>query len=454
MTANGRESRVFCNRSLRLDQVELIGFDMDYTIAAYHQDAMDRASIDATVRRLVETGYPQTLVDFDYPVDFPIRGLLVDITRGNILKMDRYRYVKKAYHGLTPVSRDERRQLYEHRPSPGSSQFRWVDTLYSLADVTVYASAIACLEGSGAEVNARQLWDDVRACADAAHGSGEIYRLIAADFDRFVLRDDRLAPALHRLRSAGKKLFLLTNSQPETTEMLMEKLLDGTRPEYPTWRHYFDVIIADSRKPQFFTEDRPFVEVARPAAAVTQLRRDRIYRGGNREAFERLMGVSGPAVLYVGDHIYGDVLRANVESGWRTVMIIQEMADELAGLAARGEDLDRIDALDAGVDELTDQLRVLRATAAAQNRRPDRQADRLVEQIRALQTERDALEADVDQAFHPYWGSLFKAGTELSSFGAQIEQYAWLYTARVSNLGGYSPGHYFRSPRALMAHDQ
>ena len=28
-----RRHRVFCNRNLRMDQVEVIGFDMDYTLA-------------------------------------------------------------------------------------------------------------------------------------------------------------------------------------------------------------------------------------------------------------------------------------------------------------------------------------------------------------------------------------------------------------------------------------
>ena len=52
-----------------------------------------------------------------------------------------------------------------------------------------------------------------------------------------------------------------------------------------------------------------------------------------------------------------------------------------------------------------------------------------------------------------YWGSLFRAGTELSMFGAQVDKYAWLYTTRASNLGRYSPGHLFRAPRARLAHE-
>src|SRR5689334_11573370 len=41
-----RKNRVFCNRNLRMDSIEMIGFDMDYTLALYHQDRLERLSID------------------------------------------------------------------------------------------------------------------------------------------------------------------------------------------------------------------------------------------------------------------------------------------------------------------------------------------------------------------------------------------------------------------------
>ena len=66
---------------------------------------------------------------------------------------------------------------------------------------------------------------------------------------------------------------------------------------------------------------------------------------------------------------------------------------------------------------------------------------------------RDELEDKVERAYHAYWGSLFKAGPEVSSLGDQIEQYACLYTDRVSNLVHYPPGHYFRGPRDRMPHE-
>lgn len=41
-----------------------------------------------------------------------MRGLIIDKKRGNILKMDRHKYVKLAYHGFRELSRDQRLVTY------------------------------------------------------------------------------------------------------------------------------------------------------------------------------------------------------------------------------------------------------------------------------------------------------------------------------------------------------
>jgi hypothetical protein len=44
-----RKKRVFVNRSIKLDEIELVGFDMDYTLAIYNQEEMERLSVELTV---------------------------------------------------------------------------------------------------------------------------------------------------------------------------------------------------------------------------------------------------------------------------------------------------------------------------------------------------------------------------------------------------------------------
>jgi len=464
--------RVYCNRNLRLDRIKAVGFDMDYTLAIYRQAEMDRLSIDATVSKLVDRGYPEELLSMKYRTNFPIRGLLIDRKLGNVLKMDRYRYVKTAYHGFRRLTREERRRAYHtRRLRPGTRRYHWVDTLYSLSEVAVYAAVIEHMESHGGTLDYGQLFADIRQCADLSHQDGSILDQVLADLPRYVDRDPGLGVLLHKLRSAGKRVFLLTNSGPDYTDAMMSYLLDDALPEYPSWKNYLDYICTAAQKPSFFVGKAPFIEVTSQQESRAP-ERGRLYTGGNIADLQRALGLSGDAVLYVGDHIYGDVLRAKKESAWRTAMIIQEMDDSLRVLREHAVSFERADSLEQTRDAVQDELREHqarlkqaerklnehdvgpgRATWDARRVRHRRAIDRLRAQAKELEAEHAALDEVLDEAFHPFWGSVFKAGNEVSSFGNQIEQYACLYTSRATNLTQYSPMHYFQSPRHRMPHE-
>ena len=82
-----------------------------------------------------------------------------------------------------------------------------------------------------------------------------------------------------------------------------------------------------------------------------------------------------------------------------------------------------------------------------------RAVERIRGKLRQIEAEVTAMERRIDLRFHPYWGSLLKEGAEQSSFGKQVDDYACLYTSRVSNFLAYSPQQTFRSPRDVMAHE-
>jgi 5'-nucleotidase len=478
-----RAERIFVNRNLRLDQIRWVGFDMDYTLAIYRQEAMDRLSIEATAKKMVERGRPESLLSLAFEPGFSIRGLHVDKKLGHVLKMDRYRYVKRAYHGMRRLSRDERRALYAARPiRPGTKRFHWVDTLYALPEVTLYAAAVEHLEpimaAEGKELDYSALFDEVRECIDLAHQDGSIVDVIANDPERYLVRDPMLGPALHKLRSAGKKMFLLTNSRAGYTSKILSYLLDGALPAYARWQSYFDVIVCAAKKPRFFTDpDLPILPGEEGLPVPTEKLEDgRIYQGGCLTELEKFLGaanggpISGDEILYVGDHIYGDVLRAKKESAWRTMMVVQEMAPELHVHESMATELARMDELHEVGEGLLDELRGHQAHLKAVERAIDeagrttpslgtlrvthrKAIDRIKGRLAVLEAERDELEAKIDRAFHPYWGSLFSTGEEITSFGDQVEQYACLYSQRVSNLLHYSAAHYFRGPRDSMPHE-
>ncbi|GMV13969.1 MAG: haloacid dehalogenase [Polyangiaceae bacterium] len=476
VTENGRgvgiprADRVFVNRNLRLSGIEWVGFDMDYTLAIYNQEQMDAISIDLTAERLVRRGYPAYLKHLSYDARFPIRGLLVDKKLGHVLKMDRHKGVLKGYHGLRLLARDELDELYHHkRIRPQTPRYHWIDTLFALSEVTAYSAIVDVLERRGEHVDYATLFSDVRLSIDEAHRDGSVYAHVTADFPRYIWRDPELARTLHKFRSAGKKLFLLTNSPHAYTEAVMTYLLGSGMAEYPSWHHYFDVVICAAQKPSWFQEGRPFVErdgeTTRPVKGG--LERGRIYENGNLEDFERLVGVRGSSVLYVGDHIYGDILRSKKETSWRTAMIIQELDAEIAALESCATELSRIRELYEQREKIEDELRFYQtqfkelgkatngdgADRVADRARVKRAIDRLRAELRRIDSEHALLHERVDRTFHPYWGSLLKEENEMSGFGLQVATYADIYMRRVSSLLAYSPAQFFRSPHDLMPHE-
>jgi len=498
-----RPTRVFCNRNLKLSGISWIGFDMDYTLAIYDQPAMDDLSIRATIEKLIKRGYPEFIKTVPVSTQFPVRGLLIDKRFGHVLKMDRYKHVHKGYHGFRELTKEELRALYHSKKiRPATPRYHWIDTLYALSEVATYAALVDAMEKKGYAVDYARLFTDIRECIDEAHRDGTILDEVMNNLPHFVHRDANLAPALHKLRSAGKKLFLLTNSRAAYTEKMMTYLLGGAMSEYPHWKNFFDVVIVAATKPIFFTERRPLLErdgeTTKPA--VPPLERGKIYEGGNLVDVERALGATGDEVLYVGDHIYGDILRSKKDSAWRTVMIMQELETEIAAYESCKEDFAAIETLDDQREHLEDDLRYyqarikeltrfiehasgarrgdggstrdLAAAAALQTPAtpatptttptPELEADRMrfkraVERIRGKLRQIDAeitsMERRIDLRFHPYWGSLLKEGAEQSSFGKQVDEYACLYTSRVSNFLAYSPQQTFRSPRDVMAHE-
>ena len=460
-----RPGRVFVNRNLRLSGIDWVGFDMDYTLAIYRQPAMDSLSVELTVERLIRRGYPAELADLEYDIRFPIRGLLIDKQHGHVLKMNRFKAVYQGYHGLRRLSQTELETLYwEDRIQPQTERYHWIDTLFGLSEVTSYAAIISALEKRGVDVDFSKLFDDIRDSIDKAHREGVVYKHVTADMDRFLDRDDSLARTLHKFRSAGKRLFVLTNSPAHYTESVMSYLLDGAMPEYSKWQNYFDAVIVGAKKPLWFNEGTPLRECSgsRRIEVSGALERGKIYEGGGLQDFETRMGMVGSKVLYVGDHIYGDILKSKKESSWRTAMIIQELAGEVAAYERAAGDLNRQRALQDVREKLEDELRFYqgRLKSLPKSRRPTADQNRFKlaigrvrSELRSINEEQALLEDGIRKSFHPYWGSLLKDQGGTSSFGHQVETYADIYMRRVSCLRRYSPEQFFRCPYDFMPHE-
>jgi HAD superfamily 5'-nucleotidase-like hydrolase len=477
-----RKNRVFCNRNLRMDSIEMIGFDMDYTLALYHQEKLEQLSIALTLQKLCEKhGYPEEIKGLVYDPRWAIRGLMIDRQLGNVFKMDRHAYVGRCYHGFRELDHDQRRAAYRNEKiNLSSDRFEWIDTLFGLPEAVMYTTLVDWADRQTGTVDYDKLFGDIRTAIDEAHRDDTLKSVIKADLSSYIVKDPLLGETLHKFRSSGKKLFLLTNSLYDYTSVVMSYLLDGERKAYPTWRNYFDIVIVGGAKPAFFNELRPFVQIdpvtgeaISTNGEIKHLSRDKVYQGGNIVAFEAMTGIKGEQVLYIGDHIYGDILRLRKQHMWRTAMVLQELEREISvseRLEAQIKDLDLLDRrhrnLESEIDYQTLRLKKiqrllddpstslpLRMRLEEERKTARANIDSLRDRAMLMNAEVDSLESRIDRAYNPHWGSCLREGNENSRFGEQVNDYADLYTSRVSNFGPYSPLRYFRAPRRPMPHE-
>lgn len=119
------------------------------------------------------------------------------------------------------------------------------------------------------------------------------------------------------------------------------------------WKSYFDIVVVDARKPLWFAEGTVFREVNTETGAlkigvhVGPLRKGLVYSGGSCDAFRQLVRCKGRDVLYIGDHIFGDVLRSKKKSGWRTFLVVPELERELTVWTDRRVLFEKLSELDS-----------------------------------------------------------------------------------------------------------
>ncbi|MEZ4270972.1 MAG: 5'-nucleotidase domain-containing protein [Myxococcota bacterium] len=319
------------------------------------------------------------------------------------------------------------------------------------------------------DVDTWRLFDDTRECIDEAHRDDSLKSVVKADLETYVERDPLLAKTLHKLRSSGKKLFLLTNSYWEYTKTVMSFLLDGELPEYSNWQSYFEVIVTGSKKPGFFTGNEPLAELDDDGNILGRAGKHpqrRSFQGGNLRDLEKLLGMGGEVILYVGDHIYGDILRTKKSALWRTALVVEELEDEIQVSLQKKAEVEELAEYENKRRELDDlansqrrRLSLLEkehGTGAANNEAVALRAERnqTKRQLKKVLHQMNRLETHLDAAFNPNWGMVFKEGNENSRFGEQVAEYACIYTSRVSNFLHYSAYQYFRSRRDLMPHER
>jgi 5'-nucleotidase len=441
---------------------------MDYTLVHYRVDQWEEEAFEHGRRLLAGRGWPVDDLVFD-PRKVTL-GLAFDLDLGNLVKATRFGYVIRAQHGTKTLPFEALRDAYSGDfVELADPRWEFMNTLFSLSEANLFCQLVDLLDaGLLTGVNSyRDLHRITRNALDEAHAQGALKAKILADPDTYIDADPELPLALLDQHYAGRTLLLITNSNWSYTQALMAYAVDPYLPAPMTWRSLFDLVIVDARKPQFFNGSQPVYRVEDEERGLLApyrglLERGRVYAGGDARLVEASLGLAGADLLYVGDHLFGDVHASKAMLRWRTGLVVRELEHEIEELEAFRPTQARLVELMAAKTELDHALAQLRLKRLrmrhdygdrADAAEVDRGINATIRSIAAVDAEVAPLAQAAGEIGNTAWGPLLRAGNDKSLFARQIERHADLYMSRVSNLMHVTPYGYLRAERGSMPHD-
>jgi HAD superfamily 5'-nucleotidase-like hydrolase len=453
---------IYVNRTLNMKQIAAIGFDMDYTLVRYDSEAFESMTYTEIKKKLVELlKYPKEVKDLEFKFDYAIRGLVIDKPNGNVLKLSTYSKVKMAFHGLKEMDFRTQQSTYQGLTIDlnDSDRFAIVDTTFSIAYCVLYMQ-IVDLKDANPELNFpdyKTIEEDLLVALDTSHRDGSLKGEVRKNVKKYIVPDPESVAALERFKKHGKQLWVITNSDYEYSKLLLDYSINPYLKDHAHWNELFNLVVTLANKPKFFTDKMPLLQVD-PETGLMKNHHgpipDGIYQGGNAQSIQKNSGLSGEQILYLGDHIYGDVLSIKKTCNWRTALVIDELIHEIDAIKNTATISNQINDLMTQKVEFEQKLDELFDTEIEQGKKPEK------EKVQAHFLEIEKVDKKIGklirahaQSFNAYWGETMRAGVEPSRLAGQIEKYACIYMAKISDFIDYSPRTYFRPKKKTMAHE-
>lgn len=461
---------LFCNRTLNLRGIEAIGYDMDYTLVHYHMREWEQRAYSFIREGLLAKGWP--VADLSFDPNLAIRGLIIDTERGNVVKANRFGYVKRAFHGTAPLDFDRQREVYQRTlVDLGGDRWHFLNTLFSISSACMYMQMVDLLDADVLEgsMGYADLWDEVQHTLDEAHMEGRLKEKIVSHPERFVNLDPEMPLTLLDQKRAGKKVLLITNSSWDYAQPMLAYAFNEFLPDDMTWRDLFDIAIVGARKPDFFSTRMPAFRVENKEGLLREhkngpLEEGSVYVGGNAPLVEESLGLRGEEILYVGDHLFVDVNVSKKVLRWRTALVVRELEAEIEAFQSFADKQIRLSELmkkKAGLEAEFSAKRLQRQRIEQGYGTSDGvDVETLEDQMSELRSRLTALDERIaplaresSRLVNDKWGPLMRTGKDKSLFARQVERYADVYTGRVSNFLHHTPFTYLRSHRGSLPHD-
>ncbi|MGB0452218.1 MAG: HAD-IG family 5'-nucleotidase [Bacteriovoracaceae bacterium] len=446
---------VYVNRVLNLKKIKAIGFDMDYTVVRYDSKNFEEFAFRQTLKKLHEVrNYPVEVLDLEFDFETVIQGLVIDRKRGNLLKLSRFGKVKSSKHGTTPINFRAQQKIYGNLTIDlAESNYQSLDTMFSISNGILYAKLVD-LKAAGVELPSfENIAVDIKAMLDLIHSDGSLKNEIRKNPEKYVLKDPEAVELLERLKLSGKQLLIITNSEFPYCKFLMEYAIKPYLKHFKDWTKLFDIVITLSRKPSFFNQRNSILSIDEESGMMSNWFNkvtNGVYQGGSALNLQEDLGLEGEEILYIGDHIYGDVVSLKKTCNWRTALVFEPLDSEIQALKKSQPIQNKIDTLMQEKRDLEIKFNSLDRNTGTKDKD---EAIKISDRLDVINKEISEFIDTYNSHFNQHWGQMMRAGSEESRFADQVEKYACIYMTKVSDLLDYTPKTYFRPQKRILPHE-
>lgn len=450
---------IHVNRILNLKKIKAIGFDMDYTLVRYNAEAFEKETHKAVLDKLVRIlDYPKEIQNLDFDYNSVIQGLVLDRKRGNLLKVSRFGKVKSATHGTLPMPFKIQQNIYSNSVIDlNDPNIQSLDTAFSISHGVLFGQLVDMKDQGLNLPNYADLSEDIKSMIDYAHSDGTLKGMVRKNLKKYIVKDPEVAKMLERYKRYGKKLMVITNSDYNYTDLLLSYTIDPYLEDHKTWRDLFDLTVTLSCKPGFFTAKNAFLKIDPKTELMSNhfgTVTEGLFQGGSAGKLQNDLGLDGDEILYLGDHIYGDVVTIKKTFNWRTALVLEPLIEEIDALTKSLPTQKTIDKLMLEKEDLETRINTLDLKKHEDGEKvPKEELSSLFSQMDKINAKISTHLEEYQKHFNRHWGAMMRAGQEESRFADQVEKYACIYMSKVSDLINYSPRTYFRPHKRVLPHE-
>ena len=236
------------------DEFDVVGFDFDHTFFSYNiHNLLEHIYLAFTKYLVLHKGYPKVLI-FEEEKDhefiniknvhqFAGTEIVIDINRGNLIKLDENRIPIIVYHGARKMNDQEMKEIYSDKieisfEHPRTNDYHINFTNFENHFIPIFAFCVYLFENKQLPHLEcyKNIMDDIQEAIKFNYTLkdpitnkyckmeevGYYFPEICKNTEKYLTKIIKCIKILEKLIKHGKKVFLLTNSTFEYTHALMK----------------------------------------------------------------------------------------------------------------------------------------------------------------------------------------------------------------------------------------